>query len=66
MSRAIKVEDQVYQELYLIQAKGETFSQVIEAMLKARITIFTLINAMEDQLKYQEWKQQQIHEVLNR
>ena len=66
MSRAIKVEDHVYQELYSIQVKGQTFSQVIEDMLGARIKIFELLNVIECQLKYQDWKQKQIHEVLNR
>jgi len=65
MSKAIKVEDQVYQELYMIRQRNQTFSQVIEDMLEARLKIFELLNVMEGQLKYQDWKQKQIHEVLS-
>jgi len=65
MSKAIKVEDQVYQELYMIRQRNQTFSQVIEDMLEARLKIFEILNVMEGQLKYQDWKQKQIHEVLS-
>ena len=66
MSKAIKVEDQVYRELDRLKAKGQTFSQVIEDILEARLKIFELLNVVEGQLKYQDWKQKQIHEVLSR
>ncbi|GAG85261.1 unnamed protein product [marine sediment metagenome] len=66
MSRAIKVEDQVYNELDRLRGKGKTFSQVIEDILGARLKIFELLNVVEGQLKYQDWKQRQIHEVLNK
>ncbi len=56
MSRAIKVEDQVYQELYTIRTKEQTFSQVIEEILKARSQIFELLYVLEGQLNYREWQ----------
>ncbi|GAI55328.1 unnamed protein product, partial [marine sediment metagenome] len=40
MSKAIKVEDQVYLELDMIREKGETFSQIIERLLEARLKMF--------------------------
>ena len=64
MSKAIKVEAQVYLELDVIRSKGETYSQVIERLLVARLKMFELISRIEDLLKYQEWKQQQIQKAL--
>ena len=60
MSRAIKVEDQVYQELDLIKEKGETFSQVIERLLEARLKMFETLSMIEGVLRYQEWKQKKL------
>ncbi|GAJ24742.1 unnamed protein product, partial [marine sediment metagenome] len=55
-----KVEDQVYQELDVIRVKGQTFSQVIEDMLKARLKIFELLGVLEGSLKYREWEREQL------
>lgn len=60
MSKAIKVEEQVYTELDLIREKGETFSQIIERLLEARLKMFETLNMIEGVLKYQEWKQKQL------
>lgn len=60
MSRAIKVEDQVYQELDEIRVKGETFSQVIETLLLGRKAVFEFMNVLEGKLKFPEWRQQQM------
>ncbi len=59
MSRAIKVEDQVYQELDMIREKGETFSQVVGRLLEAQRLMFEVLNNVEGTLRYQEWKQKQ-------
>jgi len=37
MSKAIKLDDHVYQELDQLRGKGETFSQVVERLLKIRM-----------------------------
>ncbi len=66
MSRAIKVEDQVYLELDNIRTKGQTFSQVIEELLAARLKLFETLNMIEGQLRYQEWKQKELLKALNR
>ena len=52
MSKAIKVEDQVYQELDMIRGKGATFSDVVEGLLKLRIQVMELMNVLEGQLRY--------------
>ena len=64
MSRAIKVEDQVYTELDLIRDKGETFSQIIERLLEARLKMFETLSMVEGVLRYQEWKQKQLLKVV--
>lgn len=58
MSRAIKVEEQVYLELDMIRDKGETFSQVVERLLEARVKMFGIITEIEGVLKYQKWQQE--------
>ncbi len=64
MSRAIKVEDQVYTKLDLIRDKGETFSQIIERLLEARLKMFEMLSMVEGVLRYQEWKQKQLLEAV--
>ena len=66
MSRAIKVEDQVYDELDTIRTKGLTFSQVIEELLACRLKLFETLNMIEGQLRYQEWRQKEFLKALNR
>ncbi len=63
MSRAIKVEDQVYDDLDQLRGKGETFSQVIEGFLEARSKILALIPDMEGALKYRQWQEDQIRNL---
>ena len=64
MSRAIKVEDQVYQELDTLRGKGETFSKVVARLLEARLKFFETLNFIEGVLKYQEWKQQELLKII--
>lgn len=64
MSRAIKVGDQVYTELDLIREKGETFSQVVERLLKARLSMFEALNMIETDLRYEVWKQKQLLKTI--
>ncbi|MBA7545292.1 hypothetical protein ES705_37658 [subsurface metagenome] len=66
MSRAIKVEDQVYDELDSIRTKGQTFSQVIEELLACRLKLFETLNMIEGQLRYQEWKQKELLKALSK
>lgn len=56
MSKAIKVEDHVYQALDLLRAKRATFSDVVEGLLKLRQQTMELMNVLEGQLKYGEWQ----------
>jgi len=65
MSRAIKVEDQVYQELDLIREKGETFSQVVATLLSSRKAVFEFLNVLEGQLNFREWQRKELERLQN-
>lgn len=66
MSRAIKVEDKVYTELDMIRDKGETFSQIIERLLQARLKMFEALNMIEGVLQYEKFKQEIFLKVIQR
>ena len=49
MSKAIKVEDRVYDQLERIRGKRETFSDVVAKLLTTKEGIDTLIQLWSDQ-----------------
>ena len=63
MSKPIKVEDQVYNDLDKLRAKGETFSEVIAMLINARVRVLELWSILEGQLKYHEWRDQQLKDL---
>lgn len=63
MSKQLKIEDQVYEQLYQIKGRGETFSQVIGELLRARTGIFVLLDAVEESLKYRDWQRDQLRRI---
>jgi len=63
MSRAIKVEDKIYQELDDIKVKGETFSQVIETLLSGRKSVYTFLNVLEGTYNFREWQRQELERL---
>lgn len=66
MSRVIKVEDKVYLELDMIRDKGETFSQIIERLLQARLKMFETLNMIEGVLRYEKFKQETILKAIKK
>lgn len=54
MSKAIKVEDHVYQALDLLRAKRATFSDVVEGLLQLRVKTLELMNVLEGDLRNKE------------
>ena len=64
MSRAIKVEDQVYLNLDTLRGKGETFSKVVSRLLEARLKFFETMNFIEGVLNYPEWKQEELLKTI--
>jgi len=65
MSRAIKVEDQIYGELDQLRVGRQTFSDVIKDLLKSRITILEAMNMLEGIVRFREWQREQL-EKLNK
>lgn len=56
MSKTIKLEDKVYDELEIFRDKRETFSEAVEGLLAARLKVLELFSILEGQLKYREWQ----------
>ena len=62
-SKIIKVKAQVYQSLDQLRIGRQTFSDVIEDLLKARLSILELMNVLEGQLKFREWQREQLKKL---
>lgn len=56
MSKTIKLEDQVYDQLEELRVKHETFSQAVERLLELPRRIAQLGYIIEGGMKYQEFK----------
>ncbi len=63
MSKVIKVDDQVYEDLDKLRVKGETFGEIIAMLLNARIRVLELWSILEGQLKYAEWREQKLKDL---
>ncbi len=63
MSKTIKVEDKVYQDLDQLRGKGDTFGQVIDQLIKDRVAVFHFLNVLEGQIKYGEWREKQLRKL---
>ena len=63
MSKAIKVEDQVYQGLDKIRGKGETFSQVVATLISGRDSVFEFLNLLESTYNFREWQRQELERL---
>ena len=58
MSKTIKLDDQVYQDLEEFRDKRQTFSEAVENLLGARAQFCQLINVLEGRIRFEEWKRQ--------
>jgi len=59
MSRAIKVEDKVYDELERMKEGRQTFSDIIEVLLVTRLKTLELFGVLEGQIKFRKWQDEQ-------
>jgi len=64
VSKPIRVEDHVYEELDKLRGKSETFSEVIAGLLSARRSMLEMITILQGQLKYHEWQRKQLEKIL--
>lgn len=63
MSKPIKVDDQVYDDLDKLRVKSVTFSQVIEQLLKDRLAVFEHLTILEGQVNFQVWRAERQKEL---
>lgn len=63
MSRVIKVEDQIYNELDQLRTGRQTFSDVIKSLLLSRLKILVMMGALEDQLGFRDWQRQELEKL---
>lgn len=63
MSRAIKVEDDIYDKLNELRTGRETFSDVIRPLLIARARILEVMDTLESQLRFREWQRKNLDEL---
>ncbi len=66
MSKVIKVDDKVYEDLDKLRAKGETFGEIIAMLISARLRVLGLWSILEGQLKYREWQAQELKELQDK
>ena len=62
-SKVIKVENRIYTALDQLRVGRQTFSDVIEELLKSRLLILNAMNALEGQLKFREWQREQLEKL---
>lgn len=66
MSKVIKVEDQIYQQLDTLRIGRQTFSDVIDDMLIARLRMLEAINVLEGSLRFREWQREQLEKLRDK
>lgn len=58
MNKSIKVQEQVYHQLEDLRGKRETFSEVVERLLKARPRIIEAYDLIAGAASYRPWKRE--------
>lgn len=65
MSKPIKVEEKVYDQLDQLRGKGETFSEVVEGLLTARSKMCETFSLIEGALKFREWRDEKLNRAYS-
>lgn len=63
MSRTIKVDNQVYEQLEQLRRKRETFSQAVDRLLKVYETLSQAVGIMEGQVSFIDWQREQLEKM---
>ena len=66
MSKVIKVEDQIYDQLDHLRVGRQTFSDVCEDLLMGRQKILEAISMLEGILKFREWQREQLEKLAKK
>lgn len=64
MSKQIRIEDKVYDELDKLRIGRQTFNDVIEDLLKGRLKILEAFNMLEGVIRYREWQREQLDKLV--
>ena len=64
MSKQIRIEDKVYQELDKLRVGHQTFSDVCEDLLKARLKILEAMSMLEGVIRFREWQREQLEKLV--
>jgi len=63
MSKVIKVEEAIYNQLDTLRVGRQTFSDVIDDLLTGRLRILEAIQMLEGTLKYREWQRERLDKL---
>ena len=63
MSKPIKVEDSVYDQLDKLRVGRQTFSDVVTDLLHARESMLVALNQLEGALRFREWQREQLEKL---
>jgi len=63
MSKVIKVEEAVYNQLDTLRVGRQTFSDVIDDLLTGRLKILEAMNMLEGVLQYREWQRERLEKA---
>ena len=64
MSKQIRIEDKVYDELDKLRIGRQTFNDVIEDLLKARLKILEAMNMLEGVIRFREWQRSELEKLV--
>ena len=59
MSKVIKVEEKVYDQLEALKSGRQTFSDVLENLLKSRHILCQAWDVVEGTLQFREWQREE-------
>ena len=65
MSKVIKVEEAVYNQLDTLRTGRQTFSDVVDDLLTARLRMLEALNLLEGSLRYREWQQERLRKAAS-
>lgn len=63
MSKLIKVEEAVYNQLDTLRAGRQTFSDVVDELLTGRLRMLEAMNLLEGVLRFREWQRERLDEI---
>jgi len=63
MSKVIKVDETIYNELEKLKIGRQTFSDVIKGLLNSRLKILEMMNVLEGQIGFRDWQRHELEQL---